>query len=349
MVTSVAKRFLAGGITAVAVMLAGCTPNLDDTTSIVTVPTVIAIQSTPAEAPPMAPVKYTALVASGVDGGAPRLVWDYCEARNPLTNLGPINPSCAQPGSPALVSLGQGLLVSSAVPGAACSNFGPNAPPATDGGAGSQAVDPDSTGGYYQPLNAFLDGNGADNTLYLMRVSCGFSGASEASQGALTARYHVNTNPAVASLTGGGATFVTADAGATNPVVRGAKVDLVVAWPTCPLVDRCGDGVCGADESLMTCPTDCTTPRGCAGAERYVNLDITSQTVVDQREGVHVSWYATAGTFDQDRTGNDGTNDATTSDNGWTAPSKAGPVTLWVVLHDDRGGIGWATYGLDVH
>jgi hypothetical protein len=329
--------------------LTACPPNLSDTTSLVTVPTVIAIQSTPAEAPPMTPVTYTALVVSSADAGAPRLAWDYCNARNPLTNLGPINTACARSGSPVLLSLGGGLDVSGAIPGTACSNFGPDAPPAVDGGAGSQAVDPDSTGGYYQPVTAFLDGARADATLYLMRLSCGFSGASEASQGALSARYHLNTNPAVASLTSGAVTLVTQETGAANRVARGAKLDLVAGWETCPLVDRCGDGVCGADESVMTCPADCTTPRGCTGAERYVNLDVTSQTVVDQREGIHVSWYATAGTFDQDRTGNDGTNSATTSDNGWTPPSKPGSVTLWVVFHDDRGGIGWATYALDVN
>lgn len=333
----------------------GCQPNLDDTVSIVTTTRVLAIQSTPAEGPPMSPVTYAALIAqgSGADAGVPRLVWDYCNARNPLSNLGPVNDVCVEPGSSELSTIGVGLHASGNVPDLACGNFGPNAPPAMDGGVAGQPVNPDSTGGYYQPVTMFLEPSeaglaGVEDTLYFMRLSCGFSGANEASQGILAARYHLNTNPEVASLTASGKQFVTSADGATNPVSRNQKLALEVAWPACPLVDRCGDGVCGADESAMSCPFDCTHPKGCGGAERYVDFDLASQAVVDLREGIHVSWYATAGSFEQDRTGNSGTDDATTSDDAWTAPTRAGTVHFWVVLRDDRGGIGWAEYVLDV-
>ena len=337
---------LVGGGLAVA----SCQPNLDDTVSIVTSPRVLAIQSSPAEAPPMGSVTYTALVAQGgPDAGAPKLQWDYCSARNPLKNLGPVNTVCVQPGSSALTSLGTGLHASGPIPSLACGSFGPNAPPAADGGPAGQPVNPDFTGGYYQPVSAFLpQAGGPADTLYFMRLACGFAGANEASQGVLTARYHLNTNPEVASLTANGKPLVTNEKGETNPVSSRQKLALEVAWPACPLVDKCGDGVCGADESAMTCPKDCMTPKGCGGAERFVNFDLASQTVVDQREGIHVSWYATAGTFDQDRTGRAGTDDATTSDDGWTPPASAGRVQLWIVLRDDRGGIGWAEYALDV-
>jgi hypothetical protein len=332
-------------------VVASCQPNLDDTVSIVTTARVLAIQSNPAEAPPMSAVRYTALVAegSGQDAGAPKLHWDYCNARNPLKNLGPVNTVCLSPGSSALSSLGSGLKVAGAIPSLACGNFGPNAPPAMDGGMAGQPVNPDFTGGYYQPVTVFLpQASGVADTLYFTRLSCGFAGANQASQGILAARYHLNENPEVASLTAGGVTFVTNAKGAQNPVSRGQKLALEVAWPSCPRVDACGDGVCGADESAMTCPKDCMTPKGCGGAERFVNFDLTTQAVVDQREGIHVSWYATAGSFDQDRTGRAGTDDATTSDDGWTAPSQVGLVNVWVVLRDDRGGIGWAEYVLDV-
>jgi hypothetical protein len=327
-----------------------CQPNLDDTVSVVTTTRVLAIQSVPAEAPPMSSVRYTALVAqgSGPDGGAPRLVWDYCNARNPLSNLGPVNTLCVHPGSSLLTPIGVGIQVSGGVPDLACGSFGPNAPPAMDGGLPGQPVSPDSTGGYYQPVSVFLEQGGVADTLYFMRLSCGFSGANEASQGILSARYHTNTNPEVASLAADGAPLVDNAKGATNRIAAGKKVTLEVAWPVCPLVDKCGDGVCGADESAMSCPSDCTHPRGCGGAERYVNFDLATQSVVDQREGIHVSWYASAGRFDQDRTGNAGSDDATTSDDGWAPPTQATTVDLWVVLRDDRGGIGWAEYVLDV-
>jgi hypothetical protein len=338
-------------------VLAGCQPNLDDTVSIVGTPRLLAVQATPAEAAPTGDVHFAALVASGggPDAGAPFLQWDYCNARNPLSNLGPVNTSCVVPGGAGLAPFGAGLTASGAIPALACSNFGPNAPVVTDGGAdggaAGQPVSPDSTGGYYQPVSVFLRSGAVSDSVYFARLSCGFAGANEASQGILTARYHPNTNPQVASLTAAGVVQKPDVGGATNAVARGTALTLEVAWPTCPLVDTCGDGVCGADESAMTCPVDCAAPKGpkgCAGAERYVNFDIASQTVVDQREGIDVAWYATAGTFAQDRTGRAGTDDTTTSDDGWTAPSTAGPVTLWVVLRDSRGGVGWATYVFDV-
>jgi hypothetical protein len=35
-------------------------------------------------------------------------------------------------------------------------------------------------------------------------------------------------------------------------------------------------------------------------------------------------------------------------DDGWTAPSTAGVVHVWVVLRDARGGAGWGSYSLQV-
>jgi hypothetical protein len=340
-----------------AAVFAGCQPNLDDTVSVVGARRLLAIQATPAEAAPATDVHYTALIArgEGPDAGPPSLVWDYCNARNPLSNLGPVATSCVQPGGAGLSSFGVGLTASGEIPALACGNFGPNAPPAmvggADGGSPGQPVDPDSTGGYYQPVSVFLKSRGIDDSIYFARLSCGFAGANEASQGILTARYHLNTNPEVASLSAGGKMLLPHVDGVTNPVARGVKLSLEVAWPACPRVDRCGDDVCGADESAMTCPVDCAPPKGpkgCGGAERYVNFDITSQTVVDQRESIDVAWYGTAGVFDQDRTGRTGTDQATTSEDGWTAPSSSGVVTLWVVLRDARGGVGWAEYALEV-
>jgi hypothetical protein len=288
-------------------------------------------------------------------------------------------------------------------------------------------VDPDTTGGYYQPVTLFLPENGSapEITLYPMRVSCGFSGATQTASEVLKAQYHLNVNPQVASLTilqdeAGGTELAPDGSGKTNSVSAAQKLTFRVAWPACPLVDVCGDGVCGANEAVMElgdagvgtvncpadcsppsscasftpdagadtdagalncvpplyaagqgvscpndceglvggcpagcdipagCPAECKNPQGCAGAERYVNLDLTTESSVYQREGIHVSWYATAGSFDNDRTGRDGTDDTTTSDNGWTAPSVAGLAHVWVVLHDDRGGVGWAGYALDV-
>jgi hypothetical protein len=164
-------------VSAIVVSALACQPNLDDTVSIVTAPTVLAVQSIPAEAPPMGKVTYTALVAQGAgpDAGATRLVWDYCNARNPLSNLGPVSTVCVRPGNTALATIGAGLHASGSVPDVACSNFGPNAPPATDGGVAGQPVNPDSTGGYYQPVSVFESSDaglgGVEDTVYFLRAT----------------------------------------------------------------------------------------------------------------------------------------------------------------------------------
>lgn len=342
-----ATVLVAGAIAAIA---GACSPNLDDTTSLVTAPTVLAVQSSPAEAAATTPVTYTALVVdSSGDVRSLPVQWSYCNERNPLSNLGPVATQCTEPGNSALQLIGVGSSASAAIPARACTNFGPNPPPATKGQPAGRPVDPDTTGGYYQPVSVFLPGSsGTQILVYEMRLSCGFAGANEDAQGDLQAHYHLNENPAVASLISNGSALALDTSGKTNQVAVGAKVPLEVAWPTCPLTDVCGDGICGPDESVMSCAKDCKTPRGCAGAERFVNFDLGSQAVLDQRESIQVSWYATAGSFDNDSTGRVSTDTAVTSDNDWQAPSQAGTVHLWVVLDDARGGVGWAGYTIEV-
>jgi hypothetical protein len=263
---------------------------------------------------------------------------------------------------PALDSIGGGESATAIVPANTCSLFGPNPPPPLPGQPPGRPVDPDPTGGYYQPVSVFVAPKSASviSTVYPSRIYCGFANVDPMSAGMLTSQYHFNSNPTVASLTVVGGQVLQPDPTTmTNDVAMGQHMQLEVAWPPscgpsggsacCPLTDVCGDGICGADESLMNCMADCMTPKGCGGAERFVNYDLATYSVVDQREGIHVAWYATGGAFDNDRTGRDGTDTITTSDNGWQAPSSPGKVYLWVVLSDDRGGIGWSGYTVTVH
>jgi hypothetical protein len=335
----------------VGLVAAACSPNLDDTTSLVSRPTVLAVQSSPAEAAPMTAVTYTALVAdSSGDVHEEPVQWYYCNYRNPLSNLGPVATECVQPGNAALQRIGVGDSATAALPTLACTNFGPNPPPATAGHPAGRPVDPDTSGGYYQPVSVFLGGPGGPQYLiYDMRLSCGFAGANQNAQGELQSHYHLNDNPIVAGLSSNGVMLAPDTSGKTNSVAAGSTVPLEVSWPTCPMTDVCGDGICGPDETLMSCAKDCKTPKGCAGAERFVNFDLGSQSVLDQRESIQVSWYATGGTFDNDSTGRDANDTNETSDDNWHVPSQAGTAHVWVVLHDARGGVGWAGYTFDVH
>ena len=80
-----------------------------------------------------------------------------------------------------------------------------------------------------------------------------------------------------------------------DPVTPGARVELTASWR--------------ADD-----------------AETYVVFDPLAQAVVTRRESMRVSWFASAGVFDADRTGRDEADQATSSTNGWTPPSAAGLV-----------------------
>src|SRR4029077_6453717 len=111
--------------------------------------------------------------------------------------------------------------------------------------------------------------------------------------------------------------------GDSNPVPlnAGQVVTLRVGWPRCPTAATCGDGFCNGEEDVASCAADCTNPVGCGGAESYVSYDLTTRTLVDRRESMRVSWFATDGSFADDRTGRDETDMGWTSDDVFTAPS----------------------------
>jgi hypothetical protein len=73
--------------------------------------------------------------------------------------------------------------------------------------------------------------------------------------------------------------------------------------------------------------------------EHYPLFDVETQTLTDRRESMRVSWFTTAGEFSEERTGRSGDDPALDSDSQLTAP--AGPLDVWAVARDDRGGVGW--------
>jgi hypothetical protein len=200
-------------------------------------------------------------------------------------------------------------------------------------GMPGRPTDPDPTGGYYQPVRLVLPTSQAPLLGAVeSRILCGLSGASGATATEFSMQYKPNTNPVLEGLgvvpaTGSAPTPIPPD-DVTSPgfsVRAGERIALQASWPLCP-------------GSPM---------QGC-GAETYAYYDPATQMLTMVRETLTVSWFATAGSFDGDTTTIASDNDATTADNGWTAPGTAGPVLLWLVLRDDRGGAAWQRYRLDV-
>jgi hypothetical protein len=344
-----------GRIAVVALAVSACRPNLDETVSVVSAPVVLAVRTDPAEAAPMADVSYTALFVDG-SGRLPsaQIRWAFCNARKPLAELGPVNAECLEATGSWFAPIGVGPQVTGSIPQIACKQFGPDVPMVPEGQTPGRPVDPDPTGGYYQPVRLIAPSEAGDLVgVGETRLACGVAGATPDVLEAFQGRYHANINPTVASLAAvGGASFRTDDDGSMNPVHLGAHLTLRVGWASCPSKDVCNDGVCGPDETATSCPADCMETKtkvvGCSGAERYVALQLATQALADQRESIGVAWFTTAGSFDADRTGRDTGDLVTTSDNGWQAPAVPGLVHLWVVLRDNRGGVGWAEYVFDV-
>jgi hypothetical protein len=290
---------------ALAIATATCVPSLGPGDALVTSTRILAVRADPAEAAPGTRVSFAALVAgpSGGVAGAD-IAWSFCTAPEPITEDNAVSNACL--GASALVPAGAGATASAATPRAACSIFGPDT-----SSAGFRPRDPDTTGGYYQPLR--LDLPGADSAFDLVRVHCDLPGASADEASAFAAAYGLNENPQLLPL-------VASVGGAATPLTRipaGARVDLRAAWPA-------------------------------SSAETFAYFDPSTQQVTRQRESMRVAWYTNAGSLDHESTGRASMDMATSTDDVWTAPSKAGGVTLWVVLRDSRGGVDYAQVDVTV-
>jgi hypothetical protein len=321
-----------------------CVPDLDTDESRVSSARVLAVRAEPAEARPGATVRYSALVADGQ--GTLRnafLAWFYCLAQKPLAELGPIDRSCLSASSENLSEIGGGLSVRATLPRDACMLFGPNVPQPAPGEEPSRPVDPDATGGYKQPVMLGVSAGDEGETLNLFeqRIACDLPGVSSELNREYRLRYHANENPRLRALiaTRASGEVVSLQNGALLEVEANERISLSARWPTCPERDECGDAVCGPDETRDSCAEDCATPVGCDGAERYLWYDGEKRSLEVRREAMRLSWYATAGSYEEERTGVSEDSAEADSDNAWTAPDGTGGATLWVVLRDARGGV----------
>jgi hypothetical protein len=329
---------------------------------------VLAVQSVPAERAPRddKPVKYRALFASPDEQADPSgLQWAYCMIRKPITVIGPAALECYAPGGKGLISLGTGLTAEGIIDKEDCSIFGPSPPVPKGDEPPSRPADPDVSGGYYQPVRVLVPTDQeTDYVVGVTRIGCGIAGATAEQSIDYNDRYRPNENPAIDEIvvTHSGGEKEMFPVGDTVPHVMVAsreQLTLEVQWSDCPLESTCGDGICGAseyadDQRVMGelvpgCPEDCEMPQGCTGSEPYVTLDPAAREIVSHREAMRVSWFATAGNYVHDRTGyTENEVSRTHITNDWTAPEREGPVHLWFVLRDDRGGVGWTELVIDV-
>jgi len=285
-----------------------CRPDLGDRESLVTRTQVLAVRGDPPEAKPGETVRWSLLVATP-DGpiATPLASWAFCAQPKLLTENGAVSAACL---ADAVRPIAEGApSIEAPIPDDACRLFGPEVT-----SADLRPRDPDVTGGYYQPLRVTVFGPRADVegptvAFGLERITCNLADAAADVARAFGERHAPNQNPTLGLLSARrGDAPVALDA-----VPRGSTVTLRVEWPE-------------------------------TSAERYVAYDLATRTLVDRRESMRVSWFATAGSFANDRTGRAEDELETFTENEWTAPDEARSVHLFVVLRDARGGVAFASH-----
>jgi hypothetical protein len=304
---------------AAGALISACKPSVGRAPSLIVGPEILAIRPQPAEGRPGETITYDLLVVStdGTDAN-PVASWDVCTTPKAPAENNSVSATCvsAPPGDT------QGTTFTAPVPTDACTLFGPIPPSPKPGQPSYRPRDPDTTGGYYLPVRAVMTGLG-DRTLTafsLERITCPLVGASPTVIQDYNTRRKPNQNPAIAGLD-----MVLSDgthtplAGTTTSVGSGAEISLQAAFTS-------------------------------ESAEAYLIFDANQQSLVDRRESLRFSWFATDGEFEHDRTGRAEDDFATTSDNAWTASTVSAPtpVHMWLVLRDSRGGVDFAGYEIMV-
>ncbi|HEX4459978.1 MAG TPA: hypothetical protein VIA18_18500 [Polyangia bacterium] len=293
---------------ALPLLLLGCKPNFGAPLSLVTTARLVAVRAEPAEAAPGATVTMTALAASPNGSLAPTVAWSVCTTPKPIAENGAVAASCLADGGTTALA-DTAAPLPIVLPAAGCSLFGPELPPETAGEM-LQPRAPDVTGGYFQPLRAdFADAS----TIGLVRIRCALPGASLAAATAFAAQYTNNVNPTMTAIIAS---------------VDGASVAL--------------DALPAGRAIVFSAGWTADSP------EHYPVFDADTQTLVDHREAMTLSWYATAGAFATERSGRAEDDPALSASDTWTAPRTPGPAHVWVVLEDSRGGIDFADAAIAV-
>jgi hypothetical protein len=334
-------------------LLLACSPEFDNRASTVDAPRVLGVRATPAEAPPGASVSYRILVVDQQGTvGDPEVDWSYCTKSKPLNELNDVASECFGEGD-FIVPIGSGSTVDAKLPKSGCAQFGPDIPKTAPGQPPGRPTDPDSSGGFYQPVILSVQADEESiSALAETRLTCGLAnGAGDID--AYRKATKTNENPKIAAVTAVSlGNTVLSDGAVDGPlsVPVGSLVIFSTSWPTCPTEPVCGDGMCTSGETPAECAEDCLmAPVGCTGAESYGYVDPTTGELAPRHEAMRIAWFATQGSFADDHTGRPEDDFAlTSSENSWQAPSTPGLVFMWVVLRDSRGGSHWQSFQLQV-
>ncbi len=310
-------RLLWMGLLGLAATAVGCKPDLGSPQSLVIGPRFLAMRGVPPEAAESGMVTYDALVVdtNGTVANA-AFGWAQCLIPDPPANGNDVSSGCLSiPDDTTAPS----PTFTAPLPADACTLFGPETPPPMKGQPPTRPADPDTTGGFYQPVRATWQSNaGPELAFALERITCPLANAPIDIAGQFASTYVPNNNPTVADLL-------------LDPA--DAMTSLYVAGQTAaPQAATVSAG------QKVTLQADF----GADSAETFVHWNVLTLSLDMQRESLSLSWFATGGAFEHDATGRSQSELETFTQNVWTAPMTPGPVYFWTVLRDDRGGVDFA-------
>lgn len=154
-------------------------------------PRILAVLADPAEAAPGEQVHYRALLvaADGPHTGT-RVRWSLCQTPRAQRENGSVSAACADRDEQPLET--HELELDAIIPRDACARFG------SETALGQRPLDPDHTGGYYQPLRLSVDD--LPSTIVRQRITCPLSNAPIDVAQRFNQRYTPNQAPAIAAL-----------------------------------------------------------------------------------------------------------------------------------------------------
>ncbi len=173
---------------------------------------------------------------------------------------------------------------------------------------GFRPRDADPTGGFYQPVRVDTH-ELAPLAFGLSRITCNLANATPEAFRQYFTDYVANQNPRL-----------------DPPLVDGAVID-------------------GSTRIAPDTDVTLTASWPVESAESYLSYDRDSQVLVDRRESLRISWFATGGAFPVDSIAIGEDDSATSASITWHTPplsmpaSSSSMVYAWLVLRDARGGI----------
>ena len=188
------RRLLWAVLLGLSATALGCKPDLGAPPSLVIGPRFLAVRGLPPEAPEGGMVTYDVLVVDTAGTiSDPTIGWAQCLIPDPPANGNDVSSGCLSiPDDTTAPS----PTFAAPLPANACTLFGPETPPPMKGQPPTRPADPDTTGGFYQPVRANWQSDaGPAFAFALERIICPLANAPTDIAGQFASTLHRQQQP----------------------------------------------------------------------------------------------------------------------------------------------------------